>query len=368
VPGGFFLLFLVPGVIGAVAGDGSPGWKALVFAGFVVYGAAYLLIPVTLWPAPVRARTAAVLGMLAVGGALVAVLGTGALTLMVYATGMAAVMLPALRGILLNGLVLAALFGWLVFEGTLRQHGGELITLLSVSIALLFMGELVRANAQLREARDEVARLAVAEERARFARDLHDVLGHSLTTITVKAGLARRVLQSEAGSERAITEVHEVEQLARQALTEVRATVSGYREASLAAELAGARAALQAAEIEAVLPHAVDNVAADLQRVFAYVLREGVTNVLRHSAATRCEVRFGRDWVEISDNGRGAESTVDGGHGLAGLRERLAGVGGTLAADPLPAGGFRLRAAVSPAAVRHEPGVSPAPRPSMGIA
>jgi len=130
-------------------------------------------------------------------------------------------------------------------------------------------------------------------------------------------------------------------------LLEVRATVSGYRNASLTNELVGAREALRAAEIAADLPHAVDNVAVEYQEPFAYVLREGVTNVIRHSRATRCEVRLGDSWIEIHDNGSG--STVDGkqpGHGLAGLAERLAPLGGIVDAGPAEDGGFRLRATV----------------------
>jgi two-component system sensor histidine kinase DesK len=201
-----------------------------------------------------------------------------------------------------------------------------------------------------------VAALAVEEERARLSRDLHDVLGHSLTTITVKAGLARRVLESGAGRDRAIDEVADVEHLARQALSEVRATVSGYRKASLPAELAGARAALRAADIAADLPHAVDNVPVPLQEPFAYVLREAVTNVIRHSGASRCEVRLGDTWIEVVDDGHG--SAVDGGrhgHGLTGLAERLAPLGGTLDAGSGENGGFRVHATVPVRAGEREP-------------
>ncbi len=116
----------------------------------------------------------------------------------------------------------------------------------------------------------------------------------------------------------------------------MRATVSGYRTASLPAELVGARAALSAAGIAADLPQAVDDVTGGLQTTFAYVLREGVTNVIRHSNASRCEVRLGDTWLEVRDNGRSAAEVVissrasGGGHGLSGLAERVAAVNGTL--------------------------------------
>lgn len=362
--GGFFALFLVPSAVQHVAEAESLPMAALIAVVFGAYGAAYLLIPLLLWNRPVWLKTAGAVGHLALGFGLLALFGLDSVGSMIYAMGITAVTLPVRWAVLVDGTVLAALFGWLLATGTLPAHGADLLTLLSVSVALLFMGELVRTVTQLRQARDEVARLAVAEERVRFARDLHDVLGHSLTTITVKAGLARRVLESGADRDRAVVEVHEVEQLARQALTEVRATVSGYREASLVAELAGAGVALRAAEVEPVLPHAVDDVPAPLQPVFAYVLREGVTNVLRHSGATRCEVRLGRTWLEVRDNGTSAPSTVDGGHGLNGLRERLAAVGGTVEAGRLRSGGFRLRASVPP--TEREP--APAAEPRLGLA
>ncbi|WP_137814473.1 sensor histidine kinase [Gandjariella thermophila] len=368
IPGGFFSLFLVPSAVQHVTEAGSLPRAVLIGAVFGGYGAAYLVAPPLLWPRPVWVKIVGSVAHLALGFGLLALFGQDSLILMIYAMGVAAVMLPVPWAVLVDGAVLAALVGWTLATDTLAVHGGELVTLLSVSVSLVFMGELVRTVVELRAARDEVARLAVAEERARFARDLHDVLGHSLTTITVKAGLVRRLLEAGADRERAAAEVREVEQLARQALTEVRATVSGYREASLVAEVAGARAALRAAGVEPVLPHAVDDVPAALQPVFGYVLREGVTNVLRHSGATRCEVRLGRTWLEIRDNGPGGTSTVDSlgaGHGLEGLRERLAAVGGTLEAGRLPAGGFRLRASVPPAAERE---AAPAAEPRLGLA
>jgi two-component system sensor histidine kinase DesK len=184
----------------------------------------------------------------------------------------------------------------------------------------------------------------VTNERERLARDLHDILGHSLTTITVKAGLARRMLESGNDRDRALDEIREVEGLTRSALSDIRATVSEYREVSLSAEVVGARAALRAAEIDADLPHAVDNVRPDLQRTFGYVLREAVTNVLRHSKAKRVKVRFGKTWLEIEDDGQAVEARP--GNGLRGLTERLEAVGGTLSASVRPGGGWLVRAEV----------------------
>lgn len=224
----------------------------------------------------------------------------------------------------------------------------DLIGTAAVCVAQIGMFAVIRANAQLRAAREELAVLAVSAERERMARDLHDVLGHSLTTITVKAGLARRLLETGAHG-RAADEVADVERLGRQALSDVRATVSANRVASLPRELAGAAEALRAAGIAADLPHAVDDVPPERQEVFAYVVREGVTNAIRHSGASRCTVRLTPTSVEIVDDGVGSPAATPSGNGIQGLTERLAAVGGWVDAGPTETGGYRLRAECLPA-------------------
>lgn len=219
-----------------------------------------------------------------------------------------------------------------------------------VAYVLTGINLLSRTVAELRAARDEIATLSAAAERARVARDLHDVLGHSLTTITVKTGLARRVLESDADRERAVAEIRDAERLSRETLDEIRATVSGYRRASLTAELAGARSALRGAGIAARLPRSADDVREDLREPFAHVLREGVTNVIRHSGATVCEVRLSSTSIEIRDDGQAAAPPQPG-TGLTGLTERLSAAGARLEAGPLPDGGFRLAATARPGAV-----------------
>lgn len=227
------------------------------------------------------------------------------------------------------------------------------IALLLAFVAFVLTGinQLSRTVAELRAARDEIATLSVAAERARVSRDLHDVLGHSLTTITVKTGLARRVLESGAGDARALAEVRDAERLSRETLDEIRATVSGYRRPSLTAELAGARSALRGAGITARLPSTADDVRQDLREPFAHVLREGVTNVVRHSGATQCEVRLTSTSIEVRDDGGGlgADARPVPGNGLTGLAERLNAAGARLEAGPLPGGGFRLAATVEEA-------------------
>jgi two-component system, NarL family, sensor histidine kinase DesK len=139
--------------------------------------------------------------------------------------------------------------------------------------------------------------------------------------------------------------VADIERLAREALADVRSTVAGYRGVTLAAEISSARAALDAAGVSAELPGAVDDVPGERRELFGWVLREGVTNVLRHADARRVRVAVTPSSVEIVDDGTATPSGIDG-SGLAGLRERLAQVGGRLDAGPTVGGGFRLYAEV----------------------
>ena len=219
--------------------------------------------------------------------------------------------------------------------------------ILVVGIVTFGVIQVQRANRSLSEARAEIARLSAENERSRIGRDLHDLLGHSLTTITVKAGLARRL--GETDPERAIEEIAEVEELSRRTLGEVRGVVSNYREVTLAGELARARELLRASGVEADLPTAIDVVDGDLQELFGWVVREGTTNVVRHSRATACTVTLSHTSVEIRDNGIGGP--MGSGNGLAGLKERVAALGATLDAGPMEPRGWRLRVAVDPAVV-----------------
>lgn len=199
--------------------------------------------------------------------------------------------------------------------------------------------DVTQTNHALIAARAEVARLASEAERNRIARDLHDLLGHSLTAITVKSGLARRLAaaQDQAGSAR---EIAEVEQLCRQALADVRAAVSGFGDVTLAGELARGRELLRACGVIADLPTACDVVDAAYQELFGWAVREGLTNVARHAHATRCTVTLSASRVEIRDDGVGG--AVGGGNGLAGLRERAAALGGNVEVGPASPHGWQL--------------------------
>jgi two-component system sensor histidine kinase DesK len=216
--------------------------------------------------------------------------------------------------------------------------------------SVAFVGQ-VAAVAQLRAAREELARLAVSQERLRFARDLHDLLGHSLSLITLKGELAERLLPDTPENGKAAGELRELQGVARGALKEVREAVSGYRRPSLDEELAGACAISEAAGISCRIHNGAGDLPAEAEAMLTWVVREGVTNVVRHSRANRCEISLGRDGdrisAEVTDDGPGPRikraGEEIGGSGLAGLAERVEGSGGQLDAGRRPGGGFGLR-------------------------
>lgn len=322
---------------------GGPAPATTVFA--VLYGLASVLAVPLVGEARTRTRAGVCAVLLALGAALVVLLGPGHSWALLYGLAVVAVLLPPVAAGAITGVALAALAGFATVSGDLGEQVDDLLLLASVTAAVGLVVRLADANAELRHARDRVAQLAVLGERDRVSRDLHDVLGHSLTAITMKAGVARLLLEGGHDADGAASEVRAVEGLSRQALQDVRATVQGYREVTLDGELVVAREALRSAGIAADLPHAVDDVRPGLHPVFGYVLREATTNVLRHAGATSVRVRLGPTWIDVRDDG--AEAGVGApGNGLRGLEERVRGMGGRLEAGPVPSGGFRVRASV----------------------
>jgi two-component system, NarL family, sensor histidine kinase DesK len=214
------------------------------------------------------------------------------------------------------------------------------------AFALRGTRHLVSVNAELTEARDELARNAVAEERLRFARDLHDLLGHSLSLIALKSELAGRLAERDPARARA--EMADVEAAARRALAEVRDAVSGYRQVSCGQALAEARSALSAAGIALRAPSPVPPLPGAVDAVLGWVVREATTNVLRHSAARAVTVELAVTedgaTLTVTDDGRGPAGGT--GAGLAGVAERVAALGGTVESGAAPGHGFRLRAVV----------------------
>ncbi|MEU1674791.1 sensor histidine kinase [Streptomyces roseifaciens] len=217
-------------------------------------------------------------------------------------------------------------------------------TLLSGFVVAAILG-LFEAVTQLRATREELARSAVERERLRFSRDLHDLLGHTMSVIVVKAEAVRRLAPRDLDA--AVGQAADIEAVGRQALTEIREAVTGYREGSLTTELDRARSLLEASGITADLRQSGPPLPPQTAALLGWVVREGVTNVVRHSGAGRCtvEVRGETDQVrlEITDNGRGVGSGQGApGTGLKGLTERMAAAGGHLTAGPDGRKGFRL--------------------------
>ncbi|MFI1075672.1 sensor histidine kinase [Streptomyces puniciscabiei] len=198
-------------------------------------------------------------------------------------------------------------------------------------------------------ARETEARLAVAEERLRFGRDLHDVLGRNLSVISLKSELA--VQLARRGRPEAVEQMIEVQRIAQESQREVRAVVRGYREADLGVELAGAQGVLTAAGIDCEVRAEPAGLPADVQSALGWVVREATTNVLRHGDAGRCTLCLrvsseGHAVLTVENDGLAGTPDGGGGSGLAGLRERLAVVGGTLEAGPVDRGRFRVVAQV----------------------
>jgi two-component system sensor histidine kinase DesK len=228
-------------------------------------------------------------------------------------------------------------------------HIGWANTLIAVFLLLvigggnIFFAEQKRTDCKLREAQAENLALAAVAERERIARDLHDVLGHTLSVIVLKAELAGRL--SLQDPQRAASEIGDVERIARTALAEVREAIGGYRARGLGAEIEAARSTLDAAGVTLAsvgAPDVIAGLSAAEETALALALREAVTNIVRHARATRCTLRFacedGHRRLVVEDDGQHAATRE--GNGLRGMRERIESLGGRLSLER--DGGTRL--------------------------
>ncbi|MFF3309195.1 sensor histidine kinase [Streptomyces sp. NPDC002952] len=351
---GIWLVYLSAPVGDLLHGGHSTGVTVLGWLGLVVFVAWY-------WALVFRTGRGEgerlVLGSLAVLAAessvLALTLGREWLVLFVYVSIASGAALP-LRTARLTVPAVSALMAVLalVVPGGRAYLAGLLIPAFLGGFAMTGVRELLRTTIALREARATVAQLAANEERLRLARDLHDLLGHSLSLITLKSELAGRMLPGQP--EKAAQQVADIESVSRQALVDVREAVTGYRRPRLSGELAGARVALTAAGIVADLPAepGPGEVAEESESALAWTLREAVTNVVRHSGARRCSVTLARREtltgpileLTVEDDGSGGSGKGHG-NGLSGLTERLEKAGGTLEAGRARHG-FRLVARV----------------------
>jgi two-component system sensor histidine kinase DesK len=343
----FGMLWLLIPIADLAQSDPSPAHVALAAVGSVTFVGFYLGRAMR-WPSSDR-ETLITVGTMALVATVLTVFERSTWGLLfVYTAAAGGLRLPPNRNF-------AAVIGSTVLcvltMSISESDAGTIVsisaTTLGIGVLFVALGGVIRANIELREARAELAQLAVAEERLRFARDLHDLLGQSLSLIALKAQLAGRLLPDRP--EEASKHIADLQDVSREALREVREAVAGYRSPTLSGELAGARMALEAAGIEAQFVNPEVALPPPVEAVLAWTVREGATNVIRHSGAQHATIRIrpglAAATAEILDDGAGGNGVADG-HGLVGLRERVQGLGGELDAGPRPEGGFRLSVSV----------------------
>jgi two-component system sensor histidine kinase DesK len=343
-----WLGFIVAPVVDAIGHGGHGVGFGLTIAAAVAFAVIYVWLVFTWLDVERRWRTFVLSALLAALAIALTVLDRPSWGyLFSYVAAIAALTAPAgwsFGAVMVTAVVSVAATA--LGGGSAGAAVGYAISTVGVGLLLTLMRDLRTRNDELTEARAELARTAVAAERERFARDLHDLLGHSLSVIAIKAELAGRLLPDRV--DEAQGEIGDVEQVARQALSEVREAVSGYHQPTLAGELEGARVARSAAGIIAEFERSSVTLDPDVEAVLAWAVREGATNVIRHSGASRCQVRvlagLADAEVEVVDDGRGrsSENGDEGGNGLSGLRQRAERLRGRIEAEPLPGGGFRL--------------------------
>jgi two-component system sensor histidine kinase DesK len=347
------LVFLI-GPLYDLAGStlSPPRVAAILLAAAAFVGLYVALLP----PIPPLARR----DDRAIGGAVALLAALAALTLalgaprsfsvlFVYVIAVAGIVLPLSAAVAVTvggavavgvGLALAGSDGSTVAAWTL--------TILGIGALTTSLGRAMRANEELRRMREERARLAVSEERLRIARDLHDLLGHTLTLISLKNELARRLIESDP--RRAEAELAEAGRVTREALAQVRDAVHGYRRLAFADALESARATLAAAGIECRVEGGASGLSSEVESVFAWAVREATTNVVRHSNARSCAITLsiggGGAALQVEDDGTIVAGTNGDGAGLVGLAERARDLHGTLEAGTRAEGGYRVRLTV----------------------
>jgi two-component system sensor histidine kinase DesK len=358
---GVWLLYLAAPVADLFSGRHSAPVTVLAGAGLTAFVAGYLALifrTTQVGDRPQRWVVGVLGAQLALCFGLSTGLGEDWLVLFVYVAVACGAALPATQSRwAVPGVTVA-----LAAVGAGAGRPGDLYPSLVVpallgGFSLLGIKQLVRTMRELREARRTVAHLAATEERLRLARDLHDLLGHSLSLITLKSELAGRMLPGSPDD--AARQVADIEKVSRQALVDVRKAVTGYRRPTLAGEAAAARGALADAgvAVRVHVPDLLPGLGRDAEGALAWALREAATNVVRHSGAALCvcavtvDEAAGHAVLTVSDDGRGPSAAPGRGNGLTGLAERLALAGGTLSTGRAGDGGFTLRATVPLTAV-----------------
>lgn len=322
----------------------------LAFAGvYLVFLALYVGI------IQIRSRRLVLMLLAAMGvlGAVYYPFNAGASGLFIYVAAFAPFVTESLA-ICIGAFVVVS--GAVTAEGLLLHinpwsWGFTVFLAIAVGAANLVVGQRMRANQRLNLAHEEIAHLAKVAERERIARDLHDVLGHTLSVVVLKSELAGKLMDRNPG--RARKEIAEVEQIARAALGEVRQAIRGYRAEGFTAELEHAKVVLEAAGIALDSPRQVPALRAAEETVLSLIVREAVTNIVRHARASQCSVRLsaeaGCTSLLIEDDGIGGVRQE--GNGLRGMRERVESLGGVLQIDS--ARGTQLRIEIPARALGH---------------
>lgn len=349
------LLYLaIPVILAWVYPDHGPLQPILVTILVLVLGALYVVLPPLLWNRPWPVAALVYAGYLGVSCLAFPLIGVNTVWFWLYVPVMVSMSWLPVRFIAATiVVVVVAQLAVLAVLNDFADLWYAVALTTSISVMMLAFGQQIRATVRLRDAQSEIARLAVVDERERFARDMHDVLGHSLTVVTVKSELARKLVAKDP--ERAEAELGDIERLSRAALADLRASVAGYRAMTLETELSAANAALVASDVVPHLPASASVVAPELRETFAWVLREAVTNVVRHARAKNCWVALEKRAIIIGDDGRGVPASMSAsalafrsggtaadqqnGHGLTGLRERAAKIGATVTIEPGEDGG-----------------------------
>jgi two-component system, NarL family, sensor histidine kinase DesK len=399
---GIWLVYLIQPISGLFGRHHGTLWVVGGLAIAAVFCVVYMAVICAWGRRPERAQPGlAVLIVLAVLACVT--YGKDWTSLWIYVSVATGVTIPGRRPAMLAVLVVGAcyaLLSWLAHVGTAEFLIVLVPTVLAGWAMTGFRMQIMLIH-ELSQARETVARLAANEERLRLARDLHDLTGHSLSLVTLKAELAQRMLNrlpESAERDRAARDVADIERVSRQTLHDIRQAVSGYRRRTLAVELAAARSVLDAAGIRLdagpVQPPWSGRPGDEREAALAWCLREAVTNVIRHSGAGSCRIRLlerdGELSLEVADDGRGVSRPPDGagrgaqaagsagapespgGSGLHGMSERLSAVGGRLSAGPADAAGgrsrgFRLVATVPDLPQPDELAIQDAPGPGRAI-
>ncbi|MFC5524979.1 sensor histidine kinase [Rhodanobacter ginsengisoli] len=347
------------------SGDGwSARWLVFTLASYPVF----LLLYYKSVVAPRATARSYALAMVLLSIALVSWYPSG-LTYFVYGCVMLRVCRMSFRAYLAW---LVALNAALLLETWLLHYSWQAV--FSIPLTSFIVGIVINAertseekDAQLQLSHDEVRRLAATAERERIGRDLHDLLGHTLSLITLKLELSRRLFDRDL--EAARREVGEAEKVARHALAEVRSAVSGIRASDLAAELAAARLMLESSGVSLQSGHPPDDLPKPVECGLSLVLREAVTNIARHAQASMATIELQREHasvrMDISDNGRGGIHSE--GNGMSGMRERVRALGGSLTVESPRGGGTRLRV-VAPIPVLRLVQATPSPGEAAHVA